>query len=195
MGRLTEWILYKIGMKQGCVLSPILFALFVAELEKCIKQLGVGAGIGGGEKRGGGGGGGGTICRLSCTASRKRADLKRLVTATNDFMTGRRLEINVAKSAVMKITQSQGQELKIEVDKGEGKETMEEVNVYKYLGFKLGNNRIFGFQMDGDMKNIKWKVASLKARAGDLADVGGGGGLTSYGIEQCDQLYCMGQKL
>ena len=51
--------------------------------------------------------------------------------------------------------------------------------------------------MDGDMKNIKWKVASLKARAGDLADVvgGGGGGLTYYGIEQCDQLYCMGQKL
>ena len=59
-------------------------------------------------------------------------------------MTGRRLEINVAKSAVMKITRSQGQELKIEVDKGEGKETMEEVNVYKYLGIKLGNNRIFG---------------------------------------------------
>ena len=57
--------------------------------------------------------------------------------------------------------------------------------------------RIFGYQMDGDVKNIKWKVASLKARAGDLADVvgGGGGGLTSYGIEQCDQLYCMGQKL
>ena len=27
------------------------------------------------------------------------------------------------------------------------------------------------------MKNIKWKVASLKARAGDLADVVGGGGV------------------
>ena len=68
VGGLTEWILCKIGMKQGCVLSPILFALFVAELEKCIKQLGVGAGIGGGEKLGGGV----TICRRSCTASRKR---------------------------------------------------------------------------------------------------------------------------
>ena len=55
VGGLTEWILCKIGMKQGCVLSPILFALFVAELEKCIKQLGVGAGVGGGEKLGGGG--------------------------------------------------------------------------------------------------------------------------------------------
>ena len=30
--------------------------------------------------------------------------------------------------------------------------------------------------LDGDVKNIKWKVASLKARAGDLADVVGGGG-------------------
>ena len=55
VGGLTEWILCKIGMKQGCVLSPILFALFVAELEKCIKQLGVGAGVGGDEKLGGGG--------------------------------------------------------------------------------------------------------------------------------------------
>ena len=53
---------------------------------------------------------------------------------------------------------------------------MEEVNVYKYLGIKLRNNRIFGYHMDGDVKNIKWKVASLKARAGDLADVVGGGG-------------------
>ena len=31
---------------------------------------------------------------------------------------------------------------------------MEEVNVYKYLGIKLGNNRIFGYQMDGDVKKI-----------------------------------------
>ena len=128
-------------MKQGCVLSPILFALFVAELEKCIKQLGVGAGLGGGENWGGGGV---LFADDLVLLAESGADLKRLVTATNDFMTGRRLEINVAKSAVMKITQSQGQELKIEVDKVEGKETME-VNVYKYLGIKLGNNRIFGW--------------------------------------------------
>ena len=106
-------------MKQGCVLSPILFALFVAELKKCIKQLGVGAGIGGGEKLGGGGGL--LFADDLVLLAESGADLKRLVTATNDFMTGRRLEINVAKSAVMKITRSQGQELKIEVDKGREK--------------------------------------------------------------------------
>ena len=48
---------------------------------------------------------------------------------------------------------------------------MEEVNVYKYLGVKLGNNRIFGYQMDEVVKNLKWKIASLKAKAGDLPDV------------------------
>ena len=117
MGGLTEWILCKIGMKQGCVLSPILFALFVAELEKCIKQLGVGAGIGGGKNWGGGV----LFADDLVLLAESGADLKKLVTATNDFMTGRRLEINVAKSAVMKITRSQGQELKIEVDKGGGK--------------------------------------------------------------------------
>ena len=86
-------------MKQGCVLSAILFALFVAELEKCIKQWEYEPCL---EEGNNWGGGGGTICRRSCAVSRKRADLKRLVTATNDFMTGRRLEINADKSAVMK---------------------------------------------------------------------------------------------
>ena len=44
---LTEWILCQIGVKQGCVLSPILFALFIAELEMRIKRSGVGAKLGG----------------------------------------------------------------------------------------------------------------------------------------------------
>ena len=47
VGGFTDWILCTIGVKQGCVLSPILFALFIAELEKSIKQLGVGVRIGG----------------------------------------------------------------------------------------------------------------------------------------------------
>ena len=39
-GVMTEWILCNIGMKQGCVLSPMLFSLFAAELEKHIKAVG-----------------------------------------------------------------------------------------------------------------------------------------------------------
>ena len=45
---LTEWILCQIGMKQGCVFSPILFALFIVELEVRIKRSGVGAKLEGG---------------------------------------------------------------------------------------------------------------------------------------------------
>ena len=41
-------------------------------------------------------------------------------------------------------------------------------------GVKIGNNRTFGYQMDDVLQQIKWKIASLKARTGDLPDTVGG---------------------
>ena len=98
-------------------------------------------------------------------------DLKRLVEVTNKFMHERKLEINVWKSASMRVVRKRAEGVKIKITRDGKEEEMEEVNVYKYLGVKLGNNRIFGYQMDEVVKNLKWKIASLKAKAGDLPDV------------------------
>ena len=58
---------------------------------------------------------------------------------------------------------------------GGGQEaTIGEVNLYKYLGVKIGNNRTFGYQMDDVLQQIKWKIANLKARTGDLPNIVGG---------------------
>ena len=162
---LTDWILCTIGLKQGCVLSPLLFALFIAELEKRIQELGIGVRVGGKTL------GGLLFADDLVLMAENVGDLKRLVEVTNEFMHERKLEINVGKSASMRVGRKRAEGVKIKITRDGKEEEMEEVNVYKYLGVKLGNNRIFGYQMDEVVKNFKWKIASLKAKAGDLPDV------------------------
>jgi hypothetical protein len=160
----TEWVMCTIGVKQGCVLSPILFALFIAELESRIKNLEVGVGIGGKKL------GGLLFADDLVLMAESIQDLEKLVTTTDQFMKERRLEINVAKSGSMRVGRRRAQGIRVKLVR-EGKvEVIEEVNVYKYLGVRVGNNRLFGYQMDDATRDIKWKIASLKAKAGDLSD-------------------------
>ena len=94
---LTEWILCTIGLKQGCVLSPLLFALFIAELEKRIQELGIGVRVGGQKL------GGLLFADDLVLMAENVGDLKRLVEVTDKFMHERKLEINVGKSASMRV--------------------------------------------------------------------------------------------
>ncbi len=44
-GNLTDWFSVNIGLKQGCVLPPSLFNLYINELIKEIKASGVGVDV------------------------------------------------------------------------------------------------------------------------------------------------------
>ena len=44
-GSLTDWFPVDIGLKQGCVLSPVLFAMYINDLTLAIKALGKGVSI------------------------------------------------------------------------------------------------------------------------------------------------------
>ena len=46
-GGFTEWIRCEVGLKQGCILSPLLFAIFVADLQERWAQTRRGVLIGG----------------------------------------------------------------------------------------------------------------------------------------------------
>ena len=76
---LTDWILCTIGLKQGCVLSPLLFALFMAELEKRIQELGIGVRVGGKTL------GGLLFADDLVLMAENVGDLKRLVEVTNEL--------------------------------------------------------------------------------------------------------------
>ena len=45
-GSLTEFVYFDIGVKQGCSLSPLLFAIYIDELVRELHQEGSGVGIG-----------------------------------------------------------------------------------------------------------------------------------------------------
>ena len=147
------------------MLSPIIFALFITELESRIKNLDVGVKIGGRKL------GGLLFADDLVLMAENASDLEKLVTTTDQFMRERRLEINVAKSGSMRVGRRRAEGLRVTLRKGGKEEVMEDVNVYKYLGVKLGNNRLFGYHMDEVVRDIKWKIASLKAKAGDLSDI------------------------
>ena len=65
------------------------------------------------------------------------------------------------------ILQNRAEGLSVKVGEGDQEATIGEVN----LGVKICNNRTFGYQMDDVLQQIKWKIASLKARTGDLPDI------------------------
>ena len=44
--RMTEWFDIEIGLRQGCVLSPLLFLIFINDLLKELKASGLGITIG-----------------------------------------------------------------------------------------------------------------------------------------------------
>ena len=40
MGRKTEWFSLEVGVRQGCILSPTLFSIFIDGLAREVKKLG-----------------------------------------------------------------------------------------------------------------------------------------------------------
>ena len=108
----TEWFGIDVGVRQGCVLSPTLFALFIDGLALDVKRLGLGVQAGRG--------------RLALLLyaddivlmAESQEDLQKMMRAVERFCDRYRMEVNAGKTKVMVVGTRAVDTLKI-VWKGE----------------------------------------------------------------------------
>lgn len=115
------------GLKQGCPISPILFAIYINDIEETMRRAQAGGIIIG-------------RCKFHTLAyaddmaliAKTEAELKEMMRILERYLNNRDLELNVGKTKVMRVSSS-GRLSKVNwIWKGE---KIEEVKTFKYLGY------------------------------------------------------------
>ena len=140
VGGWTKWIDCQVGVKQGCVLSPMLFAIFIRDMLEKAKQVG-------GWKIDQDNLAGLLFADDVVLIATSEKELKDQLQEIQTFVREKRLEINLEKSQIMKLSRGGGDAEQWEVVDAQGQVIgkMSETTVYNYLGIKLGTaNRTLG---------------------------------------------------
>lgn len=133
---ITENFKTRKGVMQGCVMSPLLFNLYIADLDKEIKNRNIG-GVQIGNQR---------IWSLAYAddvvlLANNREAIQDMMSTFKRFLAERKLELCTKKTKLL-VSDRKGKEKK-EVWK-QGKEGIEEVQEFKYLGFTLDRKGSYG---------------------------------------------------
>ena len=156
----TEWIDCRRGVKQGCCLSPVLFAIYLADLGTRLKATK-------GVKMGNATIPGIFFADDMIQTAETVDDLGHQLAILRDFVTERRLEINFQKTQIMKLGQGCGDKNTWTLTDGQGTELgrIEETNFYDYLGVRLGRSRTFQQYRTQKQKQIPRKLGLLKVKS------------------------------
>ena len=123
------------GLKQGCPLSPILFALYISDIEETMRRAQAG-GIRIGR------------CKFHTLAyaddmalvARTESELKEMIRVLERYLSKRDLELNVGKTKVLRVSHA-GRLSKVKW-RWNGEE-IEEVKTFKYLGYTFQSSGAF----------------------------------------------------
>lgn len=132
----TEWFTLDIGLRQGCILSPVLFSVFIDGLAEEVKKVG-------GAKYGE------SVVSLLMFAddvvlvAESEKMLQKMLDAVFQYSRRYRFRFNRDKSSVMVFGQRKGREVKFYL----GKTELGRVQEYKYLGLILDQNFSWKSQM------------------------------------------------
>jgi hypothetical protein len=161
-GGVTGWFDVDVGVRQGCVISPLLFDVFVDRLAREVKALRLGVPAGGG--------------RLSLllyaddivVLAESQKDLQKMMNAVRAFCMRWRLQVNMSKTKVMAFG-SKGVE---NLDVRWGEEKIEEVKEYKYLGMWIEKGGSWKKAKEYKLRKARSALAlawNMATRGGDMS--------------------------
>lgn len=157
---LTDWSECNRGVRQGCVLSPTLFALYLADLSSRLQTI---EGVRVGNVN---------IAALlfaddMVLAAETKDALMRELVVLRDFVKERHLEISFPKTEIMKLGPGTAQvcEWSLVDEEGNTLGIIKEGNYCDYLGVRLGRNRIFQQQHRKIERALPRKIGTVMARA------------------------------
>ncbi len=148
------------GVKQGCVLSPIIFCIYINELAKMIKAKNLGVSIYG--------------TKIGCLfwaddvvlIGNNDNDLNQLLNTASEFSYKCKMAFNFSKSNVL-IT---GQRVNVDRKWKLCNSFITEVNVYKYLGVIISRNNSDHSHIDEVIKRGNRLIAYIKSIIDDQDD-------------------------
>ena len=166
VGGSTEWINCERGVKQGCVLSPMLFALYIAKLGNILQSESEGITIGKTNIPG-------LFFADDMTLiAETEQNLKSLLQKVKTFTDERRLEINFSKTKIMKTGPHTSEEHQwiFEDALGIQSEPIQEANFYEYLGILIGRSRTFSQFLKMKINKLPQKIGFVKTKAKSTPD-------------------------
>jgi hypothetical protein len=140
-GELSEWFETLVGVRQGCVLSPVLYSLFINGFAKFLKEKSVG-GVEVAEE----------WLRLLLFAddivlfAESEEELQEMLNLLSEYCRRWRFEINVGKSKVM-VCGPRGLTTQVTAKWWLAGKEMGRVRVYKYVGMWMNEECTWGDQM------------------------------------------------
>ena len=129
-GERSDWFGIDVGVRQGCVLSPILFDVFIDGLARAVKALGLGVKVDAGNHSPS------YYADDVVITADTYEDLQKMMNAVNEFCRKARLQLNEGKTKMVVFGQRglSGRTLKC------GDMTVGEAAEYKYLGLVFEKN-------------------------------------------------------